>query len=140
MSTMRKRDLVMDVIRGTREYSVDTVLFHQTVGKRLDINVTDVKCLDIITLKGSATPSELARHTNLSTNAITTMIDRLERTKLIERHPHSSDQRGTIVVLSNQAMCKLPTLFESLANAMQVLLTSYSERDLGVLQDFFSKV
>ena len=137
---MRKQDLVMHVIRGAREYSVGTVLFHRAVGKRLGINVTDVKCLDIIMLKGSATPSELAHHTGLSTGAITTMIDRLERAKLLERHPHSSDRRGTILVLSHQAMRKLPTLFESLANAMQVLLSSYSERDLGVLHDFFSKV
>jgi len=137
---MRKQDLVMQVIGGAREYSIGTVLFHQAVGHLLGINVTDMKCLDIITLKGSATPSELARHTGLSTGATTAMIDRLEKAKLIERRPHSSDRRGTIVVLSNQAMRKLPTLFESLANAMQVLVTSYSERDLGVLHDFFSKV
>ena len=130
----------MRVIRGAREYSVGTVLFHRAVGKRLGINVTDVKCLDIIALKGSATPSELARHTGLSTGAITTTIDRLERAKLVERNPHSSDRRGTIVVLSNQARRKLPTLFESLANAMQQLVGSYSERDLGVLHDFFSKI
>jgi len=137
---MRKQDLVMQVIRGAREYSAGTILFHQTVGKLLGINVTDMKCLDFITLKGSATPSELANHTGLSTGATTAMIDRLERAKLIERHPHPGDRRGTIVALSSQAMRKLPTLFESLANAMQTLVAGFSERDLKVLQDFFSKV
>ena len=137
---MRKRYLVMQVISGAREYSIGTVLFHQAVGQRLGINVTDMKCLDIITLKGSATPSELAGHTGLSTGATTAMIDRLEKVKLIERHPHPTDRRGTIVALSNQAMRKLPVLFKSLANAMQVLVSSYTERELKVLDDFFKKV
>src|SRR5215472_11433890 len=99
-----------------------------------------MKCLDIITLKGSATPSELALYTGLSTGAATAMIDRLERAKLVNRRPHPSDRRGTIVALSNQAKHKLPTLFESLAKAMQVLVGSYSERELEVLDDFFTKV
>lgn len=137
---MRKQDLVNQVIRGAREYSIGTVLFHRTVGQLLGINIADMKCLDIITLKGSATPSELARHTGLSTGATTAMIDRLERVKLIERHPHPSDRRGTIVTLSSQAMRKLPALFGSLAKAMQVLVASYSESELEVLDDFFLKV
>lgn len=137
---MRKQDLVMQVISGARGYSIGTVLFHQAVGQRLGINVTDMKCLDIITRKGSATPSELAGHTGLSTGATTAMIDRLEKVKLIERHPHPTDRRGTIVALSNQAMRKLPVLFKSLANAMQVLLSSYSDRELKVLDDFFKRV
>lgn len=137
---MRKQDLVMQVIHGAREYSLGTVLFHQAVGQLLGINVTDMKCLDIITLKGSATPSELALQTGLSTGATTAMIDRLERAKLIERHPHPSDRRMTIVALSNQGKRKLPVLFESLAKAMQALVGGYSERDLEVLNDFFAKV
>jgi DNA-binding MarR family transcriptional regulator len=137
---MRKQDLVMQVIHGARGYSIGTVLFHQAVGQLLGINVTDMKCLDIITLKGSATPSELALQTGLSTGATTAMIDRLERAKLIERHSHPSDRRMTIVALSNHAMRKLPVFFESLATAMQSLAAGYSERDLEVLDDFFAKV
>ena len=137
---MRKQNLIMQVIGGAREYSIGTVLFHQAVGRSLGINVTDMKCLDIITLNGSATPTDLALHTGLSTGATTAMIDRLERAKLIERHPHPSDRRGTIVALSNQAKRKLPALFESLAKAMQVLVASYSERELEVLDDFFTRV
>ena len=57
---MHKQDLVMRVIRGAREYSIGTVLFHQAVGQLLGVNVADMKCLDLITLKGSASPSELA--------------------------------------------------------------------------------
>lgn len=137
---MSKRDLATRVIHGAREYSIGTVLFHQAVGQLLGVNVTDMKCLDIMTLKGSASPSELAEHTGLSTGATTAMLDRLENAKLIERRPHPTDRRATLVVLSQEAMRKLPAVFESLAKAMETLVLGYSEKELKVLVDFFAKV
>jgi DNA-binding MarR family transcriptional regulator len=137
---LSKRDLATRVIHGAREYSIGTVLFHQAVGQLLGVNVTDMKCLDIMTLKGSASPSELAEHTGLSTGATTAMLDRLENAKLIERRPHPTDRRATLVVLSQEAVRKLPAMFESLAKAMETLVLGYSEKELKVLVDFFAKV
>ena len=137
---MHKQDLALQVIRGAREYSIGAVLFHQAVGQLLGVNVTDMKCLDIMTLKGSASPTELAQHTGLSTSATTAMIDRLENAGLVVRRPHPTDRRGTIVVLSKEAMRKLPAMFASLAKAMDALVSTYSEKELKVLAEFFSKV
>src|SRR5262252_513445 len=134
-----KRELVMQVIRSAREYSIGMVSFHQTVGRILGLNVTDMKCLDVMTMKGSATPSQLAQHTGLSSGATTAMIDRLEKAGLVERHPHPKDRRGTVLFLTKQAMQKLPLLFESLGNAMLVLISGYSQKELAVLADFFAR-
>jgi len=132
-------DLVPQVIRGAREFSIGTVLFHRAVGQVLGVNVTDMKCLDMMTMKGSTSPKELAEFTGLSSGATTAMIDRLENVGLIERHPHPKDRRGTILVLTNQAMRKLPTIFESLADAMETLVSGYSQKELRVLADFFAR-
>jgi DNA-binding MarR family transcriptional regulator len=140
MTTVGRRNLAMQVIRGGRECNIGAVLFHQAVGQVLGVNVTDMKCLDIITLRGAASPSQLAEHTGLSTGATTAMLDRLEKAKLIERRPHPTDRRATLVVLSKEAMRKLPAMFESLAEAMERLVSSYSEKELTVLVDFFTKV
>jgi DNA-binding MarR family transcriptional regulator len=67
------------------------------------------------------------------------MLDRLEKAKLIERRPHPTDRRGTIVVLSRAATRKLPAIFAPLAKAMEALVSSYTEKELSVLADFFSK-
>lgn len=131
--------LEAEVIRGAREFSIGTVLFHRTVGQILGINVTDMKCLDLMTLQGSATPSQLAGHTGLSSGATTAMIDRLERAGLIERQPHPEDRRATILVLTNEALRKLPSLFASLSVSMERLVSSYSRQELAVLNDFFTK-
>lgn len=132
-------NLATKVIGGAREFSIGTVLFHQAVGHLLGVNVTDMKCLDILVLKGSASPTELAEHTGLSSGATTAVIDRLEKARLIQRRPHPKDRRGTILVLTKVARRKLPPLFASLAGAMQALVSSYSDRDLAVLDDFFAK-
>lgn len=135
-----KGDLVEQVIRGGREFSIGTVLFHQAVGQLLGLNVTDMKCLDMMILKGSVSPTELAEHTGLSSGATTAMIDRLEKAGLVERHPHPRDRRGTTLVLTKEAIRKLPRLFESLAKAMATLVSGYSRKELEVLVDFFTKV
>jgi len=79
----------------------------------------------------------LAEHTGLSSGATTAMIDRLQKAGLVERHPHPKDRRGTVLLLTKQAMQKLPLLFESLGNAMRVLISGYSQKELAVLADFF---
>lgn len=61
-------------------------------------------------LRGSASPSHLADLTGLSTGSTTAMIDRLEQKGLVERHPTPEDRRGTTIVLTKEAMRKLPTL------------------------------
>lgn len=134
-----KRELVTQVIRDAREYSIGMVSFHQAVGRILGLNVTDMKCLDVMTMTGSATPSELAEHTGLSSGATTAMIDRLEKAGLVERHSHPKDRRGTVLLLTKHAMQKLPFLFESLGNAMRVLISGYSQKELAVLADFFAR-
>ena len=138
-SKASKTSLVTQVIRGGRDYSIGTVLFHQAVGQLLGINVTDMKCLDVMILRGSMTPTELAQHTGLSSGATTAMIDRLEKAGLIERYPHPNDRRATNLSLTNAAMRKLPQLFQSLAHAMEVLAAGYSEVELAVLADFLDK-
>ena len=123
--SIRKRDLVRKVVLGERENNIGAVLFHQAVGQILSVNVTDMKCLDIITLRGSASPTQLATLTGLSTGATTAMIDRLEHRKPIMRRSNPNDRRGKIVVLTERAKGRLPALFESLAAAMQEFAWSY---------------
>jgi DNA-binding MarR family transcriptional regulator len=135
-----KEDLVKQVIAGARENSIGVVLFHQAAGQILGINVTDMKCLDIIVLRGFSTPSELSGLTGLSTGSTTAMIDRLEKRGLVERRSNPDDRRGTIISLTKKSGKKLPVLFESISNAMNNLVSSYSAEELEILSDFFSKV
>ena len=140
MTELRKNDLVKQVNRDAREYGISTVLFRHAVGEILGVNVTDMECLALIFFKGLATPSELARHTGLTSGATTAMLDRLEKAHLIERRPNPQDRRGTLIVLSNQRTEELSSVFASGREAIDRLTSSYSEKELRLLSDYLSRL
>jgi DNA-binding MarR family transcriptional regulator len=139
MAHPTKADLKRQVIAAAREYGINTVLFRNMVGERLGVNVTDMECLGLVFNKGLATPSELARHTGLSSGATTAMLDRLEKSGLIERQPNPDDRRGTLIVLAKAGVEKVAPWFASVRKAQEKLVSSYSEEELQLILDFFEK-
>src|SRR5712691_10514411 len=110
MTERNKDDLKQQVILGTREYGIGSVLFRHVIGEILGVNVTDMECLGVLFFKGLATPSELAKHTGLSSGATTAMLDRLEKSGLIERRPNPQDRRGTLITIVKEATVKVGPL------------------------------
>ena len=139
MAKADRTELKERVIAGAREYGINTVLFRNLVGERLGVNVTDMESLGLLFFKGLATPSELARHTGLSSGATTAMLDRLERGGLIERRPNPDDRRGTLIALLRSGVEKVGPLFASVRGAQDRLLSGYSAQELQVLSDFFER-
>jgi DNA-binding MarR family transcriptional regulator len=132
-------DLIEQVILGARQYGISTVLFRNLVGERLGVNVTDMECLGLLFHKGIATPSELARYTGISSGATTAMLDRLEKSGLIERRPNPDDRRGTLIVLLKSGAERVGPWFLSARQAQIKLVSGYSAEELEVISDFFER-
>lgn len=124
---------------GAREYGINTVLFRNIVAERLGVNVTDMECLGLLFHKRIATPSELAKYTGLSSGATTAMLDRLEKSDLIERRPNPDDRRGTLIRIVESGAKKVAPWFASGRKAQDQLVSSYSEKELQLILDFFEK-
>ena len=139
MTQCTKEDLKQQVIRGAREYGFGSVLFRHVVGERLGVNATDMECLGVLLFKGLTTPSELAQYTGLSSGATTAMLDRLEKSELIARRPNPKDRRSTHIVLVTETVAKLAPWFASLREAQDQILSRYSEPELELLADFFTR-
>jgi DNA-binding MarR family transcriptional regulator len=139
MTQCKKEDLQQQVIRGAREYGFGSVLFRHVIGEMLGVNATDMECLGVIVFKGVTTPSELARYTGLSSGATTAMLDRLEKSELIARRPNPQDRRSTQIVLVKETAEKVAPLFASLREVQDQILSSYSEPELELLVDFFTR-
>ena len=140
MTKLLKNELVKQVNWGASEYGISTVLFRHAVGEILGINVTDMACLALIFSKGLATPSELARYTGLTSGATTAMLDRLERSGIIERRRNPEDRRGTLIVIVKEKADELAALFESARLAQDQLFSGYTAEELEFLSDFISKL
>jgi DNA-binding MarR family transcriptional regulator len=85
---------IIDLIRGNQ---VLTDLVDEAAADYLGINRTDARALDVIDQKGRITAGELARELRLSTGAVTTLIDRLERAGYARRVPDPGDRRRVLI-------------------------------------------
>jgi DNA-binding MarR family transcriptional regulator len=70
-----------------------TDLFDERVGDFLGINRTDGRCLDIIGRLGRVSAGQLANESDLTTGAVTAVIDRLEAAGYVQRSRDPLDRR-----------------------------------------------
>ncbi len=139
MTQSTKTDLKKRALMAVRDYGIHLTLFRNAVSERMGLNVTDMECLRLLFLKGVATPSELARHTGLTSGATTAMLDRLEKAGLIERRPNPDDRRGTLIAPAKSGAEKVASSFESARKAQDELISSYSEKELEIISDVFER-
>jgi len=134
-----KTDLKKRALNAVRDYGVHLTLFRNAMNEWAGLNATDMECLRLLFLKGVSTPSELARHTGLTSGATTAMLDRLEKASLIERRPNPDDRRGTLIVPAKSSAEKAASWFESARKAQDELISSYSEKELEIIADIFER-
>ena len=139
MLNSTKTDLKDRALRAVRDYGVHLTLFRNAMNGWAGLNATDMECLRLLFQKGIATPSELARHTGLTSGATTAMLDRLEKAELIERRPNPNDRRGTLIVPAESAAEKAASWFASARQAQAELISSYSESELEIISDIFER-
>src|ERR671933_1184232 len=96
----RKRELFDELITEVRLSQNATDRFDQAVADALGINRTDMRCTDVLEREGPVTAGRLAEATGLTTGAITTVIDRLERGGFARRLRDPDDRRRVLVDLT----------------------------------------
>lgn len=129
----------MRVVMATQEYGIASVLFRNAIGRRLGLNITDIGCINFLFIKGSSTPTELARYTGLTTGSTTAMLDRLEKAGLIDRKPNPNDRRGVVVEINQRSRDAVGPMVAGAQRVQNELLDSYTERELGTIADFLTR-
>jgi DNA-binding MarR family transcriptional regulator len=139
MTKSTKTDLKKRALMAVRDYGIHLTLFRNAMSEWAGLNVTDMECLRLLFIKGIATPSELARHTGLTSGAATAMLDRLEKAGLIVRRPNPDDRRGTLITPAKSSAERAASWFESARSAQDELISSYSESELEIIADVFER-
>src|SRR5687768_314927 len=91
----------------SRQYSDSSILMHEAIARKAGLSGTDHKYLGFIIQNGEVTAGELAKMTGLTTGAVTGLIDRLEKKKLVKRQFVKDDRRKVIIVPNTQSTMKL---------------------------------
>jgi DNA-binding MarR family transcriptional regulator len=99
-------------------------------------NRTDGKVLDILDQHGRMSAGELARHSGLTTGAVTAVIDRLEHSGFVHRVADPADRRRVLVELTPHAVETITELMGPLAEQGRSLLSGYSDEQLELLLEF----
>jgi len=121
-----------------RELSTTSIFFHQAIATKLGINVTDTRCFELMSryAQGPLTAGDIARHAGLTTGAVTGILDRLEKVGLVERFRDASDRRKVFVRPCLEAMQRVARLYQGLAAASLKHASSYSTKELELVQDY----
>src|SRR5262245_2892910 len=83
-------------------------------------------------------PGELARHTMVTTGAMTKRLDRLERAGLVARRRSATDGRGRVVALTQAGRRVIDDAFTEHMRNEHRLLGGLPPDDVGRLQDILT--
>jgi DNA-binding MarR family transcriptional regulator len=136
LSREQRDALLEELVREIRMHQNAQDAFDEAACARLGINRSDARCLDIIDIHGRVTAGELARESRLSTGAITTLLDRLERAGFVRRVRDTDDRRRVLVELTDEARARAWEIWGPLGEEGTAGLESYSDADLALMRDF----
>ena len=130
-----KRKVFEELIYEVRRSQNATDRFDQAVADAIGINRTDLRCLDVIQREWPVPAGRLAEQTGLTTGAITTVLDRLERAGYARRVRDPNDRRRVLVELTPLARERTGVIWGPFAEFRSVL-AKYSVAELELLRDF----
>lgn len=134
-----KPDLKTQVMIAARENGISAVLFRNAIARKLGLNITDSECLTLLSIKGTSTPTELARYTGLTTGSTTAMLDRLEKAGFIRRRPNPKDRRGVLIEIAEKWQEAAGPVVAGVQAAHAELISSYSDEELETIVDFLTR-
>lgn len=133
-------DAITPVRKLSQQYAYTSIQMHEAIARKAGIPGTDHKYLGFLMVKGQMTAGELSALTGLTTGAVTGLIDRMEKKKLVKRQFAEDDRRKVIIVpITKNIMALLQPLYKEFRSKTENLFASFSNKDLKVLETYFLK-
>jgi DNA-binding MarR family transcriptional regulator len=132
----QKRKLFDELISEVRRSQNATDRFDQAVADAIGINRTDLRCLDVIQREGPVPAGRLAEETGLTTGAITTVLDRLERIGYARRVRDPADRRRVLVEVTPRAFEGAVDFYAAHVALAESSYRRYTEAEIELLLGF----
>lgn len=127
------------LLQELRQNSTRAVMLHELISEKLGLNATDHKCLDFLNRTGPVTAGQLAQLTGLTTGAVTSVIDRLEKAGYVVRDKDPNDRRRVVVKASPENAGQIAPLFESVMQATIQIMSQYDEQETLLILGFMKQ-
>ena len=131
-----KRKIFDELIDEVRRSQSATDRFDQAVADAVGLNRTDMRCIDVLHRAGALTAGQLADATGLTTGAMTTALDRLERAGYARRTRDEADRRRVLVELTPKVDEHVSAFYTEHLAQSERLYQRYTEQQLELLLRF----
>lgn len=135
-----ENETVKQVRKLSQQYAYSSIQMHEAVARKAGLPGTDHKYLGFLMQKGQMTAGELSHLTGLTTGAVTGLIDRFEKKKLVNRRFAEDDRRKVIIEPDTKnIMALLAPLYKDFRRKSQDLLESFSNKEIKIIESYFLK-
>jgi len=133
-------DEIKRIRKLSQQYAYDSIKMHETIALKAGLSGTDHKYLGFLIVKGQMTAGELSKLTGLTTGAVTGLIDRFEKKKLVKRQ-FAKDDRRKVIINPNikNIMALLEPLFKEFGKKSEELIASFSSKEIKIIEAYFVK-
>lgn len=134
-------ELITLIRRLSQQYAYTSIQMHEAIARKAGLPGTDHKYLGFLMVKGQMTAGELAALTGLTTGAVTGLIDRFEKKKLVKRKFAEDDRRKVLIEPNTKnIMALFEPLYKNYRSRSEKLIGSFSSKEAKVLETYFLKV
>jgi len=124
---------------AVRAYQTHVDNFDQAMADHIGINRTDGRCIDLIDQAGGMTAGELARVANLTTGAVTAVVDRLEAAGLARRVADPQDRRRVRIEVTPKLWEVTGELIGPMVEESQSIIDELSDREIERFTEFLQR-
>ena len=133
-------DLITRIRKLSQLYAYTSIQMHEAVARKAGLTGTDHKYLGFLIERGQMTAGELSILTGLTTGAVTGLIDRFEKKKLVKRKYAEDDRRKVIIEPNTEnIMALLKPLYREFRNKSEKLTATFSDKEITIIERYFLK-
>ncbi|MCB9231280.1 MAG: MarR family transcriptional regulator [Bacteroidia bacterium] len=135
----KQTDNIVDKFRtASRQYSDASIFMHEAIARKAGLSGADHKYLGLILQHKELTAGDISKLTGLTTGAVTGLIDRLEKKKLLKRQFTKDDRRKVIIIPNPENSMKLlQPIFSELQQKTAKLIASFTEKEIQIIERYF---
>jgi DNA-binding MarR family transcriptional regulator len=132
---MSRQEKIFRTLELLRRNQVLTQMLDEAAAEYLGVNTTDGRAIDVIDQAGRITAGDLARELRLSTGAVTTIVDRLERAGYARRVADPADRRRVLIEVTAKVRRMSSDIYGAPEDVVEQT-SGYTDKDLDVIVRF----
>ena len=124
----------------TRRLDVALADLHTAFARRLHVSQPELMAITHVSNAGTLGPSELAHRIDVTTGAVTALVDRLAERGHLERRPHPADRRKLLLQVTPHALDEVLRHVLPLAGDVRALAETFNDDERAAIGRFLEEL